>query len=116
MTPSYEQSEENYKYLHEDIKAELVLEAGFQKVTRVKILDNLLKEGHINKTYHKNKLKSEIIKDKKDDKYDMLSSLLISSSILLFFLIVFIPEKDKFIRILFGTYILCIYFIAYLYK
>lgn len=115
MVPSYEQSEKNYQCLFENIKEELISKSNFQKVTRVKILDHLLKEGHINKSYHNNKLKSEIIKDKKDNKYDVLSSLLVSSSILLFFLIVFIPEKDKFTRILFGIYILCIYLIAYLY-
>ena len=115
MVPSYEQSEKNYQCLFENIKEELISKSNFQKVTRVKILNHLLKEGYINKTYHKYKLKSEIIKVKKDNNYDVLSALLISSSILLFFLIVFIPEKDKFIRILFGIYILCIYLIAYLY-
>ena len=115
MSPSHKQSEENYGYFYEDIKKELILEGGVQKVTRVRILDRFLKKGYINETYHKNKFKSEIIKDKKEYKYDILSSLLVTSSVLLFFLIVFIPEKEKFTRVLFGIYILCIYLIAYMY-
>lgn len=115
MSPSHKQSEENYEYFYDDIKRELSHEGGFQKINEVRILDRFLDKKLINKTYHKNILQKSLIQDKKDDKYDMLSSLLISASTLLFFLIVFIPQKESFTRILFGIYIFCIYLIAYLY-
>ena len=114
MSPSHKQSEENYEYFYDDIKRELSHEGGFQKINEVRILDRFLDKKLINKTYHKNILQKSLIQDKKDDKYDMLSSLLISASTLLFFLIVFIPQKESFPRILFGIYIFCIYLIPYL--
>lgn len=97
------------------IKHELQNACGFQQITRVRILDKFLEKNLITEEYHKKLLKKAIYLDKKEYKYDILSSLLITSSILLFFLIVFIPEKEKFTRVLFGIYILCIYLIAYLY-
>ena len=114
MSPSHKQSEENYEYFYDYIKDELSQER-FQKATRVKILDRFLDKKLINKTYHKNLLKQAITLDKSDERYDMLSSLLISASVLLFFLIVFIPEKESFTRILFSMYICCIYLIAYMF-
>jgi hypothetical protein len=116
MSISDKQSEQNYDLFYEKIKNNLINQGGFQKVTRVRIIDKLLDEEYINHSYHKNLLRTAIIKDKKDEKYDMLSSLLVSSSVLLFFLIVFVPEKETFTRVLFSIYILCIYLIAYMYK
>lgn len=115
MSPSHKQSEENYEYFYDDIKKELTQEGGFQRVNEVRILDRFLDKKLINKTYHKNILQNALIQDRKDDKYDMLSSLLISASTLLFFLIVFIPQKETFIRILFSIYIFCIYLVAYMF-
>tara|TARA_A100001015_G_C14885391_1_gene670190 strand:- start:500 stop:874 length:375 start_codon:yes stop_codon:yes gene_type:complete len=115
MPPSYSQSSENYDYFYDSFKKELLQEGGFQKVTRVRILNRFLEKGLINKEYYKFVLKDCILKDKKDDKYDMLSSLLISTSIILFALIVFIPRSEIFIRILFGVYILIIYLIIFLF-
>tara|TARA_B100001248_G_C27397222_1_gene466457 strand:- start:3544 stop:3894 length:351 start_codon:yes stop_codon:yes gene_type:complete len=115
MSPSHKQSEENYEYFYDNIKKELSQEGGFQKVTEAKILDRFLDKKLINIKYHKDMLQGAIIVDKKDEKYDMLSSLLISASTLLFFLIVFIPQKESFIRILFGIYIFCIYLLAYMF-
>jgi hypothetical protein len=115
MSPSHKQSEENYEYFYDYIKDELSQEERVQKVTRVRILDKFLDKKLINKTYHKNLLKQAILLDKSDDNYDMLSSLLFSASTLLFFLIVFIPEKESFTRLLFSIYICCIYLIAYIY-
>ncbi len=115
MGPSYKQSEENYEYFYDDIKHELWEERGFQKVTRNRILDRFLEKGRINQKFHRDVLKKAIILDKEDEKYDMLSSLLISTSILLFFLIVFIPEKETFTRVLFSMYIVCIYMLAYVF-
>lgn len=115
MSPSYKQSEENYEYFYDDIKHELWEERGFQKVTRNRILDRFLEKGRINQKFHHDILKKAIILDKEDEKYDMLSSLLISTSILLFFLIVFIPEKETFTRTLFSMYIVCIYMLAYVF-
>lgn len=114
MSPSHKQSDKNYKYLYDYIKDELS-QGGFQKVTRVKILDRFLENDLINEGFHKKKFNHAIHEDKKDEKNDMLSSLLISTSILLFFLIVFIPEKESFTRILFSIYIFCIYLIAYMF-
>lgn len=114
MSPSQKQSEENYEYFYDFIKDELSQE-GFQKVTRTRILDRFLDKKLINKKYHKNLLNQAIILDKGDEKNDMISSLLISASVLLFFLIVFIPEKEAFTRILFSMYICCIYLIAYMF-
>tara|TARA_B100001094_G_scaffold54829_1_gene50413 strand:- start:1222 stop:1578 length:357 start_codon:yes stop_codon:yes gene_type:complete len=115
MPPSYKQSSENYDYFYDSFKKELIHEGGFQKTTRVRILNRFLEKGLINKEYHKFVLKDCILKDKKDDKYDMLSSLLASTSILLFALIVFIPQKESFIRILFSIYILIIYLIIFVF-
>lgn len=115
MSPSHKQSEENYEYFYDDIKKELTQEGGFQRVTEVRILDRFLDKKLINKTYHKYMLQGAIIQDKSDDKYDMLSSLLISASTMLFFLIVFIPQKESFTRIIFGIYIFCIYLVAYMF-
>ena len=115
MSPSHKQSEENYEYFYDDIKKELTQEGGFQRATEVRILDKFLDKKFINKTYYKNSLKKAIMKDKYYEKQELLSSLLISASILLFFLIAFIPQKETFIRILFGIYILCIYLIAYMF-
>ena len=115
MSPSNKQSVENYEYFYDDIKKELTQEGGFQRVTEVRILDRFLDKKLINKTYHKNILQNSLIQDKKDDKYEMLSSLLISASTLLYFMIVFTPQKESFTRILFGIYIFCIYLIAYMF-
>ena len=115
MSPSYSQSSENYDYFYIKIKKELINEGGFQKVTSVRILNRFLEKGLINKEYHKFLLKDCLLKDKKDDKQDILYSLLVSSSILLFALIVFIPQSETFIRILFGIYILIIYLIIFLF-
>jgi hypothetical protein len=115
MGPSYKQSEENYEYLYDNVKHELCEERGFQKVTRNRILDRFLEKGRINKKFHHDVLKEVIILDKADEKYDMISSLLVSASTLLFFLIVFIPEKETFTRLLFSIYILCIYLMAYIF-
>lgn len=115
MPPSYKQSSENYDYFYDSFKKELIHEGGFQKVTRVRILNRFLERGLINKEYHESLLKDCILQDKKDDKYDMLYSLLVSSSILLFALIVFIPRSETFIRILFSIYILIIYIIIFLF-
>ena len=115
MSPSCKQSSENYNYFYDNIKNELIDERVFQKVTRVKILDRFLDKNLINKEYYNYILKDCILKDKKDDKHDMLTSLLISSSILLFALIVFIPQSEIFIRILFSTYIFIIYILLILF-
>tara|TARA_B100001287_G_scaffold235975_1_gene208396 strand:- start:161 stop:517 length:357 start_codon:yes stop_codon:yes gene_type:complete len=115
MSPSYTQSSENYDYFYDYIKEELKQEDRFQKVTSVRILNRFLEKNLINKEYHKFTLNDCILKDKKCDKYDMLYSLLISSSILLFALIVFIPQSETFIRILFSIYILIIYLIVFLF-
>lgn len=115
MGPSYKQSEENYEYFYDNVKNELCEELGFQKVTRNRILDRFLEKGRINQKFHHDILKEAIILDKEDEKYDMLSSLLISASTLLFFLIVFIPEKETFTRLLFGIYIVCIYMLVYMF-
>ena len=115
MPPSYIQSSENYVYFYDSIKNELINEGGFQKVSRVRILNRLLEKGLINFDYHNYILKDSILKDKKDYKYDLLNSLLVSSSILLFALIVFIPQSETFIRILFSIYIFIIYILIILF-
>ena len=115
MPPSYSQSLENYDYFYDSIKKDLINEGGFQRVTSVRILNKFLNKNLINKEYYNHIIKDCILKDKKDDKHDILYSLLVSSSILLFSLIVFIPQKETFIRILFGIYILIIYLIIFLF-
>ena len=115
MSPSCKQSSENYNYFYDNIKNELIDERVFQKVTRVRILNRFLDKNLINKEYYNYIIKDCILKDKKDDKYDMLTSLLISSSILLFALIVFIPQSETFIRILFSIYIFIIYILIILF-
>lgn len=104
----------NHKYYY-DIVSELHDESEFQKVTRIRILDRFLEKNLITKDYHKKLIKNAIVLDKSENKYDMLTSLLITASVLLFFLIAFIPDKEAFTRILFGIYIFCIYLVAYLY-
>ena len=79
MSPSHKQSEENYEYFYDNIKKELSQEGGFHKVTEAKILDRFLDKKLINIKYHKDMLQGAIIHDKSDDKYDMLSSLLITA-------------------------------------
>ena len=108
-------SEENYQCFYDNIKRKLSNEDELKRVTRVKILDEFLEENLITDEFHKKMLKQAILLDKKDDNYDMLSSLLVSASTLLFFLIVFIPEKESFTRMLFSVYIFCIYLIAYMF-
>lgn len=108
-------SEGNYHRFYHNIKRKLSEEDEFKKVTRVRILDKFLEDNLITDEFHKNLLKQAITLDKSDERYDMLSSLLISASVLLFFLIVFIPEKESFTRILFSVYIFCIYLIAYIF-
>ena len=115
MSPSYKQSSENYNYFYDNIRDELIDEKGFQKVTRVRILNRFLDKKLINKEYHDYIFKDCVLKDKKDDKHDMLTSLLISSSILIFALIVFIPRSETFIRILFSIYIFFIYILLILF-
>lgn len=115
MSLTFEQSEENYDKLYDFIKNELIKEGGFQKVTNVRILDRFLYMELINKEFHNNIFKTANFQDKQEEKYDMLSSLLLSSGILLFILIFFISENETFIRILFGIYILCIYLLAYVF-
>lgn len=108
-------SEENYHKFYHNIKRKLREEDKFKKITRVRILDKFLEENLITDEFHKKMLKQAILLDKKDDNYDMISSLLVSASTLLFFLIVFIPEKETFTRVLFSVYIFCIYLIAYMF-
>tara|TARA_B100002019_G_C21240471_1_gene585231 strand:- start:124 stop:468 length:345 start_codon:yes stop_codon:yes gene_type:complete len=108
-------SEENYHRFYHNINRKLNKEDEFKKVTRVRILDKFLEENLITDEFHKKMLKQAILLDKKDDNYDMLSSLLVSASTLLFFLIVFIPEKESFTRMLFSVYIFCIYLVAYMF-
>ena len=108
-------SEKNYHRFYHNIKRKLSKEDEFKKVTRVRILDKFLEENLITDEFHKKMLKQAILLDKKDDNYDMLSSLLVSASTLLFFLIVFIPEKESFTRMLFSVYIFCIYLVAYMF-
>ena len=104
--------EENYNKYYDYIKYELNKEGGFQKVTKVRILDRFLKKNLITEDFHKKTLQSCIQHDREEEKNDMIFSLLFSASILIYFLIVFIPEKETFTRILFGIYILIIYLIA----
>ena len=104
--------EENYNKYYDYIKHELNKEGGFQKVTKVRILDRFLNKKLITEEFHKKEIQSCIKHDKEEEKNDMIFSLLFSASILIYFLIVFIPEKETFTRILFGIYILIIYLIA----
>ena len=108
--------EENYNKHYDYIKHELNKEGKFQKVTKVRILDRFLKKNLITEDFHKKTLQSSIKYDKEEEKNDMIFSLLFSASILTYFLIVFIPEKETFTRILFGIYILIIYVIAILFE
>jgi len=104
--------EEIYNKYYDYIKHELNMECGFQKVTKVRILDRFLKKNLITEDFHKKTLQSCIKHDKEEEKNDMIFSLLFSASILTFFFIVFLPEKETFTRILFGFYILIICIIA----
>jgi len=104
--------EENYNKYYDYIKYELNKEGGFQKVTKVRILDRFLKKNLITEDFHKKTLQSCIKHDLEEEKNDMIFSLLFSVSILTFFMIVFLPEKETFTRILFGFYILIICLIA----
>jgi hypothetical protein len=104
--------EENYNKYYDYIKFELNREGKFQKVTKVRILDRFLKKNLITEDFHKKTIRSCIKHDKEEEKNDMIFALLFSASILTFFLIVFLPEKETFTRILFGIYILIIYLIA----
>ena len=104
--------EENYNKYYDYIKYELNKEGGFQKVTKVRILDRFLKKNLITEDFHKKTLQSCIKHDREDEKNDMIFSLLFSVSILTFFMTVFLPEKETFTRILFGFYILIICLIA----
>lgn len=104
--------EENYNKYYDYIKYELNKEGKFQKVTKVRILDRFLKKNLITEDFHKKKIQSCIKHDREEEKNDMIFSLLFSASILTFFLIVFLPEKETFTRILFGFYILIICVIA----
>jgi len=113
MSLTFNQSEINYHKYYDDISSELNNINTFKNLTRVEILDRFYTKKLINKEFHEKQLKYEIINDKHEQKYDLLYSILVSSSILLFFLIVFIPENEKFTKILFSMYILCIYLIVY---
>jgi hypothetical protein len=104
--------EENYNKYYDYIKYEINKEGKFQKVTKVRILDRFLKKNLITEDFHKKKIQSCIKHDREEEKNDMIFSLLFSASILTFFLIVFLPEKETFTRILFGFYILIICVIA----
>ena len=104
--------EENYNKYYDYIKYELNKESKFQKVTKVRILDRLLKKNLITEDFHKKNLQSCIKHDQEEEKNDMIFSLLFSASILTFFLIVVLPEKETFTRILFSIYILIIYLIV----
>ena len=107
--------EENYNKYYDYIKYELKKEGKFQKVTKVRILDRFLKKNLIAADFHKKTIQSCIKHDSEEEKNDMIFSLLFSASILTYFLIVFIPAKETFTRVLFGIYILIIYLIACLY-
>src|SRR6056300_2037490 len=104
--------EEIYNKYYDYIKQELNKESKFQKVTKVRILDRFLKKNLITEDFHKKKIQSCIKHDREEEKNDMIFSLLFSVSILTFFMIVFLPEKETFTRILFGFYILIICLIA----
>ena len=104
--------EEIYNKYYDYIKHELNKEGGFQKVTKVRILDRFLKKNLITEEFHKKIIRTCIKHDREEEKNDMIFSLLFSASILTFFLIVFLPEKETFTRILFGIYILIICLIA----
>lgn len=104
--------EEIYNKYYDYIKHELNKEGKFQKVTKVRILDRFLKKNLITEDFHKKKIQSCIKHDLEEEKNDMIFSLLFSASILTLFLILFLPEKETFTRILFGIYILIIYLIA----
>lgn len=104
--------EEIYNKYYDYIKHELNKEGGFQKVTEVRILDRFLKKNLVTEDFHKKTIQSCIKHDKEEEKNDMIFSLLFSASILTYFLIVFIPEKETFTRILFGFYILIICLIS----
>jgi len=104
--------EEIYNKYYDYIKHELNKEGKFQKVTKVRILDRFLEKNLITEDFHKKKIQSCIKHDREEDKNDMIFSLLFSASILTYFLIVFLPEKETFTRILFGIYILIICLIA----
>lgn len=101
---------------YDSIIQELKQEDKYKKISRVMIIDKFYEKKFIDKELKKILLKNAIPLDKKEHKYDLLFSLLVSSSILLFFLIVFIPQNEKFIRLLFSIYILCIYLLAYYFK
>jgi hypothetical protein len=104
--------EEIYNKYYDYIKHELNKEGKFQKVTKVRILDRFLEKNLITEDFHKKNLQSCIKHDREEEKNDMIFSLLFSASILTFFLIVFLPEKETFTRILFGFYILIICLIS----
>ena len=107
--------EEIYNKYYDYIKHELNKEDKFQKVTKVRILDRFLEKNLITTEFHKKEIQSCIKHDKEEGKNDMIFSLLFSASILTYFLIVFLPEKETVTRILFGIYILIIYVIAILF-
>lgn len=108
-------SEKNYKKHYDEIKQEINMEGGFQKVTEVRILDRMLQNSLITEDFHKKKLKTCITQDKYEERNEMLYSLLISASALSFMLLVFVPDDEKFTRVLFSIYIFVVYVIAYLY-
>ena len=111
MSPSENQSIENYNYYHSLIKNEDNI-----RRTSVNVLDELLKRKYINNSFHKKQLPKCIEMDKNELYLDMFYSMLISFMIICCYIYVFIPsDKYYFFKFCIFLYLLVVYYLGLIY-
>ena len=92
---SLQQSIENYVSFNDQITKELENTNNYSKITRLLVIDELLKRNLINYDFYKYKMKECNDEDKKDELKDLYYSLIISGTLMTLIFLFYLPS-DKY--------------------